>query len=244
MARKPLVRWLFVTALALAVGALLAFLFWPRPLKVDTALVRTGPIAETVADQGVARSRQSYVVSAPVGGRLERVSVEVGDPVTAGRTVIARIRPASAAFLDPRARGQAQAGVAAATAALAQARAERQRLSSEAVRSAGELGRLTRLAEQGFVARQALDNARAAANAAHDAVTAADAAIRARQAEVAQAKSALTGPEAAANGAVAATSPPPAWSLSSCSNPSATSPPGRRWWKSARPVDSRPRSSS
>lgn len=183
-------------------------------------------------------------MSAPVGGRLERVSVEVGDPVTAGRTVIARIRPASAAFLDPRARGQAQAGVAAATAALAQARAERQRLSSEAVRSAGELGRLTRLAEQGFVARQALDNARAAANAAHDAVTAADAAIRARQAEVAQAKSALTGPEAAANGAVAATSPPPAWSLSSCSNPSATSPPGRRWWKSARPVDSRPRSSS
>lgn len=61
MARKPLVRWLFVTALALAVGALLAFLFWPRPLKVDTALVRTGPIAETVADQGLpARGRAMW----------------------------------------------------------------------------------------------------------------------------------------------------------------------------------------
>lgn len=207
MARKPLVRWIVIAGLAAAAAALLVFLFWPRPLRVEVATVRTGPIAESVADQGVARVRRSYVVSAPVGGRLERLPVEVGDPVTAGQTVVARVRPAPAALLDPRARGQAEAALAAARAALAQARAERLRLGAESERASGEFSRLSRLAPQGFVTTQALDNARAAAAAARQAVSAADAAVRARQAEVAQAASMLTGPDAAVHGAVAVTAP-------------------------------------
>ncbi|HWA62831.1 MAG TPA: efflux transporter periplasmic adaptor subunit, partial [Caulobacteraceae bacterium] len=100
MARRSNTRWIVIAGLAAATAAVLAFLFWPRPLQVETASVRTGPIAETVADQGMARVRRSYVVSAPVAGRLERLPLEVGDAVVAGSTVVARIRPGVAAFLD------------------------------------------------------------------------------------------------------------------------------------------------
>jgi HlyD family secretion protein len=155
----------------------------------------------------VARVRQSYVVSAPIAGRLERLPLEVGDPVQAERTLVARIRPATAPFLDPRAKGQAEAALAGAQAGLAQAEADRRRLDAEAQRAAAELTRLSRLAERGYLASQALDNAKAAASAARDAVSGADAVIRARRAEVARARSALAGPDVAATGALAVVSP-------------------------------------
>ncbi len=99
---KTLIRWVVIGLLAVAVVALVVFLFWPRPVEVDVAAVRRGPIADVVADQGTARVRQAYVVSSPVGGQLERVNLEVGDRVVADRTIVARIRPAAPEFLDPR----------------------------------------------------------------------------------------------------------------------------------------------
>jgi len=207
MARKTHLRWLLLAALGAAAAALLAYLFWPRPQPVETAEVRKGPIAERVADQGVARVRRTYVVSAPVGGRLERLPLEVGDRVEAGKTVVARLTPAAAAFLDPRARAQAQATISAARSGLAAAEAQRAQLDTEAARSAGELARLAPLAAKGFLSSQALDNAKAAAEAARNAARAAEALVRARRADLAAAQSLLTGPEAARAGAVDLTSP-------------------------------------
>jgi HlyD family secretion protein len=155
----------------------------------------------------VARVRQSYVVSAPVTGRLERLPVEVGDEVAAGRTVVARLRPTASTFLDPRARAQAEAAVAGARSALASAQAQRDRLNAEAVRAKGELARLAALARQGFAPRQALENAQAAADGARNAVRAAEADVRARRADLVAAQSALTGPEALGAGLVEVTSP-------------------------------------
>jgi len=200
-------RWALAGAVILVVAAALGLLLAPRPVPVDVQAVGRGPIAETVSDQGVARVRHAFVVSAPVAGRLARLPLEVGDPVTARKTVVAQLRPAAATFLDPRARAQAQAAVAAARSALAQATAQRQQLQAEAVRAAGELARQSALAQKGFASRQALDNARAAAEAAREAVRAQDAAIRARQADLVAARSALTGPEASGVGLVSVTSP-------------------------------------
>jgi HlyD family secretion protein len=207
MALKLDVRWTVAAGLALAAAAILAFLLAPRPLTVETAAIRRGPIAETVADQGQARVRQAFVVSAPMSGRVERLPVEVGDPVTADRTVVATLRPAQSGFLDPRSRAQAAAAVAAARSALAQAQAQRLQVRAEAVRSAGEYARLSPLGQKGYVARQTLDNAKAAADAAGEAVRAADAAVRARQADLTAAQSALIGPEAEREGLIPVTSP-------------------------------------
>jgi HlyD family secretion protein len=206
MARTTTVRWLILLALAAVAGGSVAFLLLPRPLLVEAGPVARGPIAETVFDQGWARSRQSYVVAAPVGGRLERLPVEVGDAVEAGRTVVARIRPVSAALLDPRARAQAEAAAMEARSALASAEAARARLRAEAIRAKGEAERIAPLVPSG-VSRQAYENALTAVQAADQAVAGAEADIRARRAALQQAEAALMGPEAEGAGLVSVTSP-------------------------------------
>jgi HlyD family secretion protein len=207
MAKRPPIRWIALTGMAIGAAVLLGFLFAPRPLVVDTALVRVGPIAETVADQGTARVRQSYVVSAPIGGRLERLPVEVGDRVDAGKTVVARIRPIASEFLSARAQAQAKAAVNQARSAMAAAISDRERLQVEAARTKRDLERSVALMDKGFESRQALDNARAAADAARTAVSTADAQIRARRADLESALSVLTGPEASTPQIIDVTSP-------------------------------------
>jgi len=201
------VRWIVMSALGLAMMSVLVFLLWPRPLDVDVVTVGSGPIAETVADQGIARVRQTYVVSAPVSGRLERVPLEVGDRVVASRTIIACIRPAAPEFLDPRSRAQAETAVDAARSALASATAQRDRLAADAVRTRDQLRRVSDLAKQHVVAPQELETAQADADQAANAVRAAEADIRTRQANVTSAQMALANPQATAKQVVNVTSP-------------------------------------
>jgi len=201
------VRWIVMSALGLAMMSVLVFLLWPHPLDVDVVTVGSGPIAETVADQGIARVRQTYVVSAPVSGRLERVPLEVGDRVVASRTIIACIRPAAPEFLDPRSRAQAETAVDAARSALASATAQRDRLAADAVRTRDQLRRVSDLAKQHVVAPQELETAQADADQAANAVRAAEADIRTRQANVTSAQMALANPQATAKQVVNVTSP-------------------------------------
>lgn len=207
MGKVKWVRWALGGAVvALALGAVVMLLA-PRPVDVETSAAVKGPIAESVADQGYARVREAYVVAAPVSGRLERVSLHVGDRVVAGQTVVARIAPASADLLDSRTRAQAEASIAAAQAAVSAASAQQDQLAAEARKAENDLRRVRTLAEKGFAASQALDSAEAQARAARAAVRAAAAQLGVRRSELAVARSALLGPEAAAAGGVPVTSP-------------------------------------
>jgi HlyD family secretion protein len=200
-------RWLLGGGIVLALAATVALLLWPRPAAVDLASVTQGPISETVADQGFARVREAYVVSAPVGGRLERVELHVGDRIEAGRTVVGLIRPASVELLDPRSRSQAQAALAAASAAVTAAAAQRDQLAAEARKVDADLNRVSTLAEKGFASRQALDAAEAQDRAARAGVQAADAQLGVRRSELRVARAALMGPEAEGAGVVEVRSP-------------------------------------
>lgn len=201
------IRWSVIGAFgAIAVG-LLGVLFRPRPIDVETALVRVGPIAETVADQGTARVRRAYIVSSPVAGRLERVALEIGDRVTANQTIVARVRPAAPELLDPRKRAEAQFAVQAARAALESAIAQRDRLVAEAVRTREQLRRVAELAKQRVIAAQELATAQADADQASNAEKAAEADIQTRRANVASAESALASPPAVASQVITVTSP-------------------------------------
>jgi len=204
---KTLIRWVVIGLLAVAAVALVVFLFWPRPVDVDAAAVRRGPIADVVADQGTARVRQAYVVSSPVGGQLERVNLEVGDRVLADRTIVARIRPAAPEFLDPRSRAQAEAAVEATHAALASATAQRDRLAADAARTRDELQRDTGLAKAGVLPTADLETAQSSADQAAHAVRAADADIATRRANLASAQDALANPPADSAQVVSVTSP-------------------------------------
>ena len=91
---KRVNRWKRVTTWLLA-GVIVAgtvYIAWrPRPILVDHAVIKRGPLAVVVEDDGVTRIRERYVISAPLAGRLLRIPFDVGDEVRANETVLARL---------------------------------------------------------------------------------------------------------------------------------------------------------
>ena len=72
-----------VVALAGAIG----WSFAPRPLEVDIATATLGPFELTLDEDAKTRVRDRYVVSAPLAGRLARVTLREGDAVSGLRLV-------------------------------------------------------------------------------------------------------------------------------------------------------------
>jgi HlyD family secretion protein len=137
--------------LAIAVLALLAGIVWaflPRPVEVEVAEVAPRTIVVAVAEEGEARIREVFTISATIGGKLRRIDLHAGDPVFAQKTVVAVIGPAAPALLDARARSVAEATRSAARSAVdlaaaqvAQAEAALEFKAAEANRSRALFGR-------------------------------------------------------------------------------------------------------
>jgi len=137
-------RWLKRISLAtgaLAIVAGIVYAWMPKPIDVDVATVRYGPLTVEVNEDGQTRVRDRFVVAAPIAGNLLRIELDAGAAVTAG-DVVARIDPPAPVLLDDRSRGEAGARLSAAVAhqrraEIAVARAELARNSAvrEATRS-------------------------------------------------------------------------------------------------------------
>ena len=67
-----------ILVLGLVVAGL-AWFAWPRPLPVDLATVSKGPIEVTADDDGKTHVRHIYTVSAPVAGKVLRISHPMGE---------------------------------------------------------------------------------------------------------------------------------------------------------------------
>ena len=142
--RRALMRWLKRISLAtgaLAIVAGIVYAWMPKPIDVDVATVRYGPLTVEVNEDGQTRVRDRFVVAAPIAGNLLRIELDAGAAVTAG-DVVARIDPPAPVLLDDRSRGEAGARLSAAVAhqrraEIAVARAELARNSAvrEATRS-------------------------------------------------------------------------------------------------------------
>ena len=114
-----------MTVLAVLVfAAVLVAAFWPRPVLVDMGPVRRGAMAVTIDEEGRTRVKDPYVVSSPVAGDLQRVSVLPGEVVIGGVTVVAWMQPANPSALDVRTREQVRAAVNAAASELCDAGAK------------------------------------------------------------------------------------------------------------------------
>lgn len=111
---------LFVMLLFAAIVAALGYAFVPQPVDVDLAKVERGTVRVTVDEDGKTRIREKYVVSAPLNGRILRISMDPGDKVEAGKTLLTMIEPRDPELLDARSVAQAEARVKAAEASLRQ----------------------------------------------------------------------------------------------------------------------------
>ncbi len=175
------------------IGGALAAAFWPRSTMVDMGEVIRGPMILTIDEEGRTRVRDTYVVSTPIAGRLQRVGVQPGDPVERGKTIVAHMLPTNPIALDARTREQALAAVNAAEAALRVARANLNAALANRDGADTELVRARQLAERGVTSSASLDRAQQAARVAAANVDTAEAAISMRQAEVATARAQLIG---------------------------------------------------
>lgn len=152
-------RFMFWGSLLTLVALGLALAFRPQAVAVDTAKVTRGTLVVTVEDEGRTRVHDIYTLSAPVTGRMRRIEVHVGDPVTKLETMLAEIEPIDPAFLDPRSEAQARADVRAAESAGALARAEVEQAQAELDFARREFDRARELIQEGSISQRDLDQA-------------------------------------------------------------------------------------
>lgn len=186
-------RWISTSLAALAVGAALAAAFWPRATLVDFGAVTSGPMVVTIDEEGRTQVSEPYVVSTPVAGQLQRVTVNPGDPVERGKTVVAQMRPTNPSALDVRTREQAMAAVTAAEAALRVAKADLNAAIANRDLAESELARAQQLAASELTSPAALDRANQTFRVADAGVDTAEAAISMREADLANARATLIG---------------------------------------------------
>ena len=157
--------WSF--ALIAAVAAAVWFA-WPAPIGVDLVTATNGPMEVTVDDEGKTQVRHVYTVSAPIAGKVLRISHpsgeqgisrHVGDTVVADETVVAVMQPTTPGFIDVRSREQLEAELTAADAAVKQGEAEVRRIEAALAFSRTELQRARTLARSQNISPQALDKA-------------------------------------------------------------------------------------
>jgi HlyD family secretion protein len=146
--------------IVVAAGVLgLVYAFQPQPIAADFETVERGAMQVTIDEEGETRLDARFVVSAPLAGRILRIDLEPGDPVSAGQTVVATLLPSTPSFLDARAVAEAQARERAAEAAVGRAEANGARIREELAFAEAQRDRYAELYEQGLASRERFDTA-------------------------------------------------------------------------------------
>ena len=188
---QKLIRKMFWPAVALALVVAIAYGFIPEPIRVETVAATRGSLQVTVDDDGETRIREKYIVSAPVSGKMLRVTLEAGDEVKGGVTEIAQIKPNDPALLDVRTRAEAQARVRTAEAAKSQATAAITRAEEALKLAEHDNKRAKSLRRQNAISQTDVDAAEYRERMARAEVRSAEFAARVATYEIDQANAAL-----------------------------------------------------
>jgi HlyD family secretion protein len=136
-------------------------LFWglrAQPVDVDVGTASRATLRVTLEQEGRTRVLDRYVVAAPVNGYARRITLEVGQSVERGATLV-ELEPVRSEVLDPRSRAQAGARIAAAESGVSAAAQRAQAAASAADLAQAELQRVRALRLQGHVSPAAEDRA-------------------------------------------------------------------------------------
>ncbi|MBA4262100.1 MAG: efflux transporter periplasmic adaptor subunit, partial [Comamonadaceae bacterium] len=190
-------RWFLVTLALLAAAVLLLAVYRPRPIPVEVAQVVSGRFEQVIEEDGQLRLKNRYLISAPTLAQLQRPTLQVGDAVRAG-DVVARLAPAAPQLIDARTRSVLQQRVGSADAARRAAAAQVQRAQTALAQATLEAGRSGQLAQQGFIAPSAREQADLARRSAQQALAAAQAEQGMADFALAEARAALAQAEPAA----------------------------------------------
>lgn len=188
------VRRTVTVLIGLGIAALIVWALLPQPVPVDMAVIKRGPLEVTVEDEGITRIREVYTVSAPIGGKMLRAPREVGDDVTANKTLVAAIQPTDPTFLDVRSQRVNQAAVHAAQAGVVLAEAKVKEARSQLEFTRNDLSRAEKLAESRTISTRALEKAKLDVDSAEAAVASAVATLEVRRRELESAKANLIQP--------------------------------------------------
>ncbi len=195
---KIFIRRAALAALSVAVLGLLGWALWPQPVPVDIATIERNTLEINVEDEGVTRVREVYAISAPTVGKMLRTTVEVGDLVIAGETILSVFEPSDPAFLDIRTQRVNEAAVAAANASVRLAESQVKQAEAQLTFAQGELRRATELAPKQAISARELDKAQLDRATAEATLASAAATLDVRRRELESAQARLIQPGQAA----------------------------------------------
>jgi HlyD family secretion protein len=194
--------WVLAGVGGLAVAAALAWAFAPRAVPVETAAAALGRFEATIDEDGKTRLRDRYLVSAPLAGLLDRITLREGDAVQAG-DVVATLTPVLSPLLDARTMREQQVRVEITQANVLRVKARIERAKVALQQAQNEAQRSELLARQGFVAHTKLDADRLAVLAAQKELQAGNEELHVAGHEVDQARAALVAVQRPAAGGAA-----------------------------------------
>lgn len=154
-------KWLkkyYGILVGIAIILILVLIFWPKPVEVEISPAARGRFQQTVREDGKTRTRNRYVVSAPLSGTLQRIAFKAGDPVVKDQ-VVAVLNPSVPPLIDIRTGKELKERVGSAESAKkrAESSVERAKVSLNHARS--EYERIRELANKNFVSNQDLETA-------------------------------------------------------------------------------------
>lgn len=167
--------WLKILLVIVALG-LVAYattkMLRPTPIRVETALVRSGSLQLTIDAEGKTRVHDRFVVVAPIIGQLSRINLHRGDLLQQNQ-VIAQIHPLPIAPLDPRQLAEAKARVTTAEQLKNEADTIIEHARADCEQNRREYERTEKLVETGDIPRQEFERARTASQTCRQQIEAA-----------------------------------------------------------------------
>lgn len=185
------IKRVFMFLAAAALCAAIVYAFLPKPIGVDTGLVTRGPMQVTVDEDGKTRIKDRYIVSSPAAGELLRVDLRAGDPVQAGKTLLATLEPADPSLLDVRQQAESQARVKGAEAARRRAETQIRQVEASAEHAEAEYRRYKELSKKGSATVEQFEQAELERRTRQEELRAAQFALQVADFELEQARAGL-----------------------------------------------------